>query len=69
MFDKLGGLIRSIPLGRFENEPVRVLYVVAIGLETFATLSLGHAPIQAVIQGVLIAAWGEVQRQRVSPAT
>ena len=62
-----GDLARAIPLGRFSNEPIRVLYLVAVGLSTFATLSLGGEPIQAILQSVGIAVWGEVQRQRVSP--
>lgn len=51
----------------WQSEPVRLLYVVAVGLQTFATLSLGGEPLQAILQGVLIAVVGEVQRQRVSP--
>jgi len=63
----LGDLIRAIPLGRFANEPIRVLYVIAVGLQAFATLSLGGEVGQALIQGVAIAVFGEIQRQRVSP--
>jgi hypothetical protein len=64
----LGDIIRAIPLGRFRNEPIRVLYVVAAGLQAFATVSLGGEPVQAILQAVGLAVLGEIQRQRVSPA-
>ena len=47
------------------SEPIRILYVVAVGLQAFATLSTGGQPLQAVIQGVFIAILGEFQRQNV----
>lgn len=52
----------------WHSEPIRLLYVLAIAIQTFATLSLNGEPIQAIVQGVFIAVLGEVQRQRVSPA-
>lgn len=60
-----------IPLGRlWKSEPIRILYVIAVGLQAFATLSTGGQPLQAVLQGVLIAVIGEIQRQQVfSPKT
>ena len=63
----IGDLIRSIPLGRFADEPIRVLYLLAVGIQTFATLSLGGEPLQAILQGVAIAVFAEFGRQRVSP--
>ena len=59
MFDFLKSL--------WQSEPVRLLYVVAIAAQTFATLSLGGEPLEAVLRGVLLAVIGEIQRQRVSP--
>ena len=50
------------------SEPIRILYVVAVGLQAFATLSTGGQPLQAVIQGVFIAILGEFQRQNVYAA-
>ena len=60
-----------VPLTRlWKSEPIRILYVIAVGLQAFATLSTGGQPLQAVIQGVFIAVLGELQRQNVySPAT
>ena len=56
-------IIRSF----WQSEPIRLLYVLAIAAQTFATLSLNGEPTQAILQGVFIAVLGEVQRQRVSP--
>ena len=53
----------------WQSEPIRLLYVIAIALQTVATLSLNGEPFQAIVQGVFIAVLGEVQRQRVSPVS
>ena len=63
----LGNLIRALPLGRFEREPLRVFYVIAIAIQAFTTLALGGEPTQAILQGVAIAAWQEFTRQRTDP--
>lgn len=49
----------------WKSEPIRLLYVVAVGLQAFATLSTGGQPLQAVLQGVFLAILGEAQRQGV----
>ena len=63
MLDFLLSTLRTF----WQSEPVRLLYVVAVALSTFATLSLGGEPGEAILRGVFLAILGEVQRQRVSP--